>query len=119
MRWSDVVEFVPILLKGAGISVFITISCLLLSTALGLVWALLKMSRFAAVRRAVATLINVVRGLPMIVLLFYIYFVFRASWALRSAIRHTLPRSFDRASSLSTQVNTRRRNRSEWERSRR
>ena len=76
MRWSDVVEFVPILLKGAGISVFITISCLLLSTALGLVWALLKMSRFAAVRRAVATLINVVRGLPMIVLLFYIYFVF-------------------------------------------
>jgi len=76
MRWSDIVEFVPILLQGAGMSVLITVSCLVLSTALGLVWALLKMSRHAPVRRVVTTLINVVRGLPMIVILFYVYFVF-------------------------------------------
>jgi len=38
MRWSDIVEFVPILLQGAGMTIFITVSCLILSTALGLVW---------------------------------------------------------------------------------
>ncbi|CAM3617566.1 ABC transmembrane type-1 domain-containing protein [Bordetella sputigena] len=76
MRWSDIVEFVPILLQGAWMTVVITISCLLLSTALGLVWALLKRSRYAPVRRTVTILINVVRGIPMIVLLFYVYFAF-------------------------------------------
>lgn len=75
MRWHDIVDFVPILLQGATMSIVITIGCLLLSTALGLVWALLKMSRYPAVVTGVSALINVVRGLPMIVLLFYIYFV--------------------------------------------
>ncbi|WP_321838854.1 amino acid ABC transporter permease [Paraburkholderia bannensis] len=75
MRWHDIVDFVPILLQGAVMSVIITIGCLLLSTALGLVWALLKMSRYPAVVTVVSAMINVVRGLPMIVLLFYIYFV--------------------------------------------
>ncbi|PTB21857.1 amino acid ABC transporter permease [Trinickia symbiotica] len=75
MRWHDIVDFVPILLQGAVMSIFITIGCLLLSTALGLVWALLKMSRYPRVVRVVSAMINVVRGLPMIVLLFYIYFV--------------------------------------------
>jgi len=45
MRWHDIVDFVPILLQGAVMSIIITVGCLLLSTALGLVWALLKMSR--------------------------------------------------------------------------
>ncbi|MEX3957517.1 amino acid ABC transporter membrane protein (PAAT family) [Trinickia symbiotica] len=75
MRWHDIVDFVPILLQGAVMSIFITLGCLLLSTALGLVWALLKMSRYPRVVRVVSAMINVVRGLPMIVLLFYIYFV--------------------------------------------
>ncbi len=75
MRWHDIVDFVPILLQGAVMSIFITLGCLLLSTALGLVWALLKMSRYPKVVRVVSAMINVVRGLPMIVLLFYIYFV--------------------------------------------
>ncbi|WP_213303190.1 amino acid ABC transporter permease [Paraburkholderia sacchari] len=75
MHWHDIADFVPILLEGAVMSIVITLGCLVLSTALGLVWALLKMSRYPLVVRAVSTLINVVRGLPMIVLLFYIYFV--------------------------------------------
>lgn len=75
MHWHDVVGFIPILLEGAVMSIGITLGCLILSTALGFVWALLKMSRYPWVRRVVGTMINVVRGLPMIVLLFYIYFV--------------------------------------------
>lgn len=87
MHWNDMADFVPILLQGAGMTIFITLSCLVLSTVLGLVWALLKMSRYAPVRRATATLINIVRGLPMIVLLFYIYFVFPSIHIQLSALQ--------------------------------
>jgi len=87
MRWNDMADFVPILLQGAGMTIFITLSCLVLSTLLGLVWALLKMSRHAPVRQATATLINIVRGLPMIVLLFYIYFVFPSIHIQLSALQ--------------------------------
>ncbi|APA89512.1 amino acid ABC transporter permease (plasmid) [Paraburkholderia sprentiae WSM5005] len=75
MHWHDITDFVPILLQGAVMSIVITLGCLLLSTALGLTWALLKMSRYPLVVRGVGAMINIVRGLPMIVLLFYIYFV--------------------------------------------
>ncbi len=75
MQWRDITDFVPILLTGAMMSILITLGCLVLSTVLGLVWALLKMSRHASVVTAVSAMINVVRGLPMIVMLFYIYFV--------------------------------------------
>lgn len=71
-------------------TIFITISCLVLSTALGLVWALLKMSRHAQVRRAATTLINVVRGLPMLVLLFYIYFVLPSIHIQLSALQASI-----------------------------
>ena len=75
MHWRDITDFVPILFTGALMSILITLGCLVLSTVLGLVWALLKMSRHRGVVTVVSALINVVRGLPMIVLLFYIYFV--------------------------------------------
>ncbi|KNH10069.1 Amino acid ABC transporter, permease protein [Candidatus Burkholderia brachyanthoides] len=75
MHWHDIADFVPILLQGAVMSVVITLGTLVLSTVLGLVWALLKMSRYPVVVRLVTAMINVVRGLPMIVLLFYIYFM--------------------------------------------
>ena len=90
MRWNDMADFVPILLQGAGMTIFITLSCLVLSTLLGLVWALLKMSRHAPVRQVTATLINIVRGLPMIVLLFYIYFVFPSIHIQLSALQASI-----------------------------
>ena len=48
---------------------------LLLSTILGLVWALLRVSGVRALSLLSAGLINVIRGIPIIVLLFYLYFV--------------------------------------------
>lgn len=75
MHWQDIRDFIPILLQGAVMSIVITIGSLILSTVLGLLWALLKMSRYPLVGNTVGAMINVVRGLPMIVLLFYIYFV--------------------------------------------
>jgi polar amino acid transport system permease protein len=48
------------------------------------------MSRHAPVKRAATTVINVVRGLPMIVLLFYIYFVFPSIHVQMSALEASI-----------------------------
>lgn len=72
---TDAKDFLPILLDGVWVTIAITLCALLLSVLLGLLWALLGTSRFAVVRGASRTLINIVRGIPILVQLFYIYFV--------------------------------------------
>ncbi len=75
VRWSNVVEFFPYLLQGALVTIQIGILSLLLSMPLGLLLAGGKLSKHKAVSLPMSCVINVVRGVPMIVLLFYIYFV--------------------------------------------
>jgi polar amino acid transport system permease protein len=71
----DATEFVPILLQGVGLTVLVTLGSLILSTLLGLLWALLRVSGIRALSGVSAGLINLIRGIPIIVLLFYLYFV--------------------------------------------
>jgi polar amino acid transport system permease protein len=68
-------EFLPIVLQGAVVTVQVTALSFLLSSAIGLVLALGKLSPVRAVSWAASTVVNVIRGLPIIVQLFYIYFV--------------------------------------------
>ena len=75
MFFQNAVEFLPILLKGAVVTVEITFCAFVLSTLLGLVLALMRVSSNKVLSNAAATFINVIRGLPIIVQLFYIYFV--------------------------------------------
>jgi polar amino acid transport system permease protein len=72
---SDSVEFLPILLLGVKLTIVVTIGSLLISTVLGLVWALLRVSGVAVLSGLSKAVINVIRGIPIIVQLFYIYFV--------------------------------------------
>jgi polar amino acid transport system permease protein len=71
----DATEFMPILLQGVGLTILVTIGSLILSTILGLLWALMRVSGVRALSGLSAGLINVIRGIPIIVLLFYLYFV--------------------------------------------
>jgi polar amino acid transport system permease protein len=71
----DTGEFMPILLQGVWLTVVVTVGSLLLSTVLGLVWALMRVSGIGVLSHLSAGLINVIRGIPIIVLLFYLYFV--------------------------------------------
>ena len=73
--WRDTVEFFPILMSGVALTIIVTIGSLLLSTALGLVWALMRVSGIGVLTGFSGGLINVIRGIPIIVLLFYLYFV--------------------------------------------
>jgi polar amino acid transport system permease protein len=68
-------EFLPILLQGAVVTVQVTVLSFVLSSGIGLVLALMRVSNWRPAALAGGTIVNVIRGLPIIVQLFYIYFV--------------------------------------------
>ena len=68
-------EFLPILLMGVKLTILVTIGSLAVSTVLGLIWALMRVSGIRALAAISRTIINIIRGVPIIVQLFYIYFV--------------------------------------------
>lgn len=69
------VQFLPLLLQGLFVTVQITVCALVLSIVLGLVWAMMGRSRWRPVRWVSRIGVNVIRGIPIIVQLFYVYFV--------------------------------------------
>lgn len=68
-------QFLPILLQGVVITVLLTICSLAFSTVLGLVWALMRVSHVPVLTGVSKGVVNTIRGIPIIVQLFYIYFV--------------------------------------------
>lgn len=76
MFWKDAATFLPILLEGLRLTLVVTIGSLVLSTVLGMVWALMRVSGVALLVSFAKTLVNTIRGIPIIVQLFWIYFVF-------------------------------------------
>jgi polar amino acid transport system permease protein len=72
---DDAVLFLPVLLKGLGLTLLLTLCALAVSLVLGLLWALMGASRSPWLRAISRAVINVVRGIPIIVQLFYVYFV--------------------------------------------
>ncbi|NIE88270.1 MULTISPECIES: amino acid ABC transporter permease [unclassified Burkholderia] len=75
MSLQNLLDFLPILLKGAIVTVEITVCSFVLSTLVGLAFALMRVSPNRLLSGGAAAVINVIRGLPIIVQLFYIYFV--------------------------------------------
>ena len=72
---ADAQEFLPILMQGVVLTIALTIGSLLLSTVLGLVWALMRVSGLVVLDKGATLFVNFIRGVPIIVQLFYIYFV--------------------------------------------
>jgi polar amino acid transport system permease protein len=72
---TDSVEFLPILLTGVKLTVQVTAGSLAVATVLGLVWALMRVSGVRWLSNIARLIVNVIRGIPIIVQLFYIYFV--------------------------------------------
>jgi polar amino acid transport system permease protein len=73
--WRDAQGFLPILLQGVGMTVLVTLCALALATALGLVWALMRTSGTRWLAWPALAFTNTIRGIPILVQLFYIYFV--------------------------------------------
>jgi len=61
--------------NGIGITIFVTLVAFLLATVLGLLVALLGLADHVALRQVSRFYVEVIRGIPMLVLLFYVAFV--------------------------------------------
>ncbi|MBB4864170.1 polar amino acid transport system permease protein [Pseudomonas nitritireducens] len=75
MFFQNALDFLPILLNGAVVTVQVTVASFLLSSLIGLAFALMMVSKVRAVALFAISAVNIIRGLPIIVQLFYIYFV--------------------------------------------
>jgi polar amino acid transport system permease protein len=73
--FADMREFLPILLQGVWLTIVVTFGSLILSTLLGMIWALMRVSRVRVLQQLAKGIVNGIRGIPIIVQLFYIYFV--------------------------------------------
>lgn len=71
----DAREFLPLLFEGVKLTVIVTLGSLLFSTVLGMVWALMRVSGIKVLVAISVVMVNILRGIPIIVILFYIYFV--------------------------------------------
>ncbi|KOF18823.1 amino acid ABC transporter [Ensifer adhaerens] len=68
-------EVFNVVLKGIGVTIFVTLMGFVLATTLGLGIALMALSEHAALRQIARFYTEVIRGVPILVLLFYIAFV--------------------------------------------
>lgn len=73
--FRDAQDFLPILWQGCVVTIELTLCALVLSTLLGFAWALLRLSPVRVLCWTAIALITVIRGIPILVQLFYIYFV--------------------------------------------
>ena len=73
---KDLAEYLPLLAHGALITVEVFALALVVATVLGLGWALMRVSANRFLSGFSKALINTIRGIPILVQLFYIYFVF-------------------------------------------
>lgn len=64
-----------VVVKGVGITIFVTLAGFMLASALGLLLALMALSGSMALRQIARFYIEIIRGVPMLVLLFYVAFV--------------------------------------------
>ena len=69
------IEFMPVLIRGLHLTVLVSLGSLLLSTVLGLILTFMRISQAAPVAAVARGFILVIRGVPALVTLFYIYFV--------------------------------------------
>ena len=72
--WRDWRKYLPLLLKGAVVTVEISVISMALAVALGLVLAMMRLYGIAPVRWLASAYIEVIRGTPLLIQLYLIYY---------------------------------------------
>jgi polar amino acid transport system permease protein len=88
--FADTREFLPILLQGVWLTIVVTSGSLILSTLLGMVWALMRVSPVRTLQQLAKGIVNAIRGIPILVQLFYIYFVMPEFGVTLSALQASI-----------------------------
>lgn len=73
-RWGLIVESLPSLLKGLGNTLLLTIVSLFFAFFLGLIFGFMKVGRNKWLRGIATVFVDIFRGIPLLVLAFFIYF---------------------------------------------
>jgi len=76
MTWylGDLIPYIPLLLQGLWISIYISVLSFVVGSVLGLFAYLAKVGRFRVLRSISGAYIEVVRNVPLLVVLYLIYF---------------------------------------------
>lgn len=74
MTVADTADYLPFVLRGIWVTIALSVCSLLVATALGLIGAWAKSSRFSTVRGAAETYTTLVRGVPDLVLMLLLYY---------------------------------------------
>jgi polar amino acid transport system permease protein len=74
--FADLVAWGPDLLDGLWLTILLTFASMTLALLIGLGLALCRLSRRNAVRWPATTFVEIIRGSPLLLQLFYIYYVF-------------------------------------------
>ncbi len=73
--WAFAVEIIPQLIEGVIVTIEATLLGSLLALILGLCWAILRRSRNRLVSRSVSFFVEFVRGTPLLVQLYFLFFI--------------------------------------------
>ena len=73
--WERAADYLPLLMEGVWLTLVVTFFSVILSTFLGFVWAVMAWTRIPMLVAISRGFVNIIRGIPIIVQLFYIYFV--------------------------------------------
>jgi His/Glu/Gln/Arg/opine family amino acid ABC transporter permease subunit len=73
--FNDLIALLPALLEGASVTVAVSVASYLLALCLGLLLGLARTSRFLLVRGAAGAYVQFMRGTPLLLQLFFIYYV--------------------------------------------
>ena len=72
---DDIVTFLPTLLQGAVITITVSLLAFALACVLGLALGLMRLAQLLPVRMVAAAYIQFIRGTPLLLQLFFIYYV--------------------------------------------
>lgn len=67
-------ESIPRLLEGAAVTAFLSLICILIATVIGLILALFRVGKSKVGRIFAEVYVWVMRGIPLLLLLFFLYF---------------------------------------------
>ncbi len=76
IRWVDLMEYLPTLLKGAEYTIILTFVIMTISIVAGVLVALARISRFRMLRVPMIAYVEFIRGTPALMQLYYIFYVF-------------------------------------------
>lgn len=73
--WAFVAEIMPTLIEGLKLTIVITVLSAIVAAGLGLVFAIARRSRSGWVARPVSMVVEFIRGTPLLVQLYFIFYV--------------------------------------------